>query len=276
VRIDRATTVKSVVQLLVALVVVSVATAHDRELSDEAMESFLRNAEVLRIEQMLPGSTYPMALELSSGEGVRRAAYKYRPGDLSETRDSSDEGDGSPAADSYLYEVAAYRIDRQLGLEMVPVAVIRDIHAEGAVIEWISDALPKQEFQAGGNPLEVSESLVEQEASMRLFDALILNEDRKPSDQLVTPANGKLHLLDHSRAFRPSSELPESFLEQPVSLSRRLLDRLIQLNSESLAELLEGLLTEGQIEAMLERRDKILEKVSSDRQRYGEAQVFRE
>ena len=87
---------------------------------------------------------------------------------------------------------------------------------------------------------------------MNLFDALILNEDRKESDQLITPEDWRLHLLDHSRAFQVGSEaLPPPSSLSPASLSRSLLQRLIELEAESLSELFEGLLTDAQIEALL-------------------------
>jgi len=251
----------------------AVAMVGEDELSDEAMESFLLDSEIVRVQQMLPGSTYPMAVELRMHGTVRKAVYKYRPADLPHTKDIAM---GVPLVDSYLYEVAAYRLDRALGLGMVPVAVIRDIHAEGAVIEWISDATTEKKLKESGDYPEESPPLIQQRDVMNLFDALILNEDRKESDQLITPEDWKLHLVDHSRAFPVSEEIPPGFLARPASLSRALLHRLIELDTESLTELLEGLLTDTQIEALLERRDKILEKINSDRQEYGDAEVFQD
>jgi hypothetical protein len=255
------------------LAVPALVMAGEDELSDEAMEIFLLDSEVVRVQQMLPGSTYPMAVELRMHGTVRKAVYKYRPADLPHTEDIAM---GVPLADSYLYEVAAYRLDRTLGLGMVPVAVIRDIHAEGAVIEWISDAFTEQQLRERGDYPEDSQPLIQQRDVMNLFDALILNEDRKGSDQLITPEDWKLHLVDHSRAFPVSEEIPPGFLVRPASLSRALLHRLIELDTESLPELLAGLLTDTQIEALLERRDKILGKINSDRQKYGDAKVFQD
>lgn len=243
------------------------------DLDDEAMESFLLDAEVVRVQQMLPGSTHPMAIDLNLYGTTRRAAYKYRPADLPHTGDIAKD---QPLPDSYLYEAAAYRLDRALDLRMVPVAVIREVHAEGSVIEWIENAVSVKDLRERKGYPGDPESLADQQEVMRLFDALILNLDRKPSDQLVTPADGKLHLLDHSRSFQLSTELPQAFLERPVSLPRALLPRLARLESESLSQLLEGLVTDSQIEAMLHRRDIILVKIGVDREKYGDAEVFQD
>lgn len=255
------------------LAVSSSAAEQEATSNDEEKESFLLNAEVVRVQQMLPGSTYPMAIELRGSGTVRRAAFKYRPADLPHTEDIAK---GQALPDSYLYEASAYRLDRELGIGMVPVAVIRDVHAEGAVIEWIEDATPVNKFGASGIEPDKLETLARQQAVMRLFDALILNEDRKESDQLFTTGDGKLHLLDHSRSFGVSDELPQAFLARPASLPRSLLRQLAFLNFESLSGLLEGLVTETQIRALLERRDRILEKISADREDYGDSAVFQD
>ncbi len=255
------------------LAVPAVALAGEDKLSDEAMESFLLDSEVVRVQQMLPGSTYPMAVELRMHGVVRKAVFKYRPADLPHTNDIAM---GVPLADSYLYETAAYRLDRALGLGMVPVSVIRDIHAEGAVIEWIEAATTEKDLRTSGDYPGAARSLIQQQAVMTLFDALILNKDRKDSDQLITPEDGQLHLVDHSRSFPVSGEIVPTFLAEPASLPRSLLHRLIQLDAESLGDLLGGLVTDAQIEAMLERRDKIVEKIGADREEYGDAQVFQD
>jgi hypothetical protein len=55
------------------------------------------------------------------------------------------EAEGS-SVDSYKHEIAAYRLDRALKLNMVPVAVIRIVKTEGAVIEWIPDSATEQQI----------------------------------------------------------------------------------------------------------------------------------
>ena len=247
---------------LLSLAATILVAAAEEELTDEAKERFLRTARVVRIQEMLPGSTGPMALDLGGGFG--KAVFKYRPADP----------DSPEAIDSYRHEVAAYRLDRSLGLEMVPVAVIRYIHSEGAVIEWISDASTEEELQEAGEFARISRRVSEQRALMVVFDALISNGDRKTSDQLITPEDGKLHLVDHSRAFQTTSELPAEFLSSPVRLSRSLLERLGGLDAGSLGERLGELLTDAQLVTLLERRDKIVAKVESDRRERGDSSVF--
>ncbi len=100
---------------------------------------------------------------------------------------------------------------------------------------------------------------------MNLFDALVLNLDRKESDQLVTTEDWNLHLIDHSRAFQTSTDLPDGFVSQPCHIPQSLERKLENLEAKPLAILFDGLLSKAQIEALLERRDKILDKIAADR-----------
>jgi hypothetical protein len=118
--------------------------------------------------------------------------------------------------------------------------------------------------------------LTRQRAVMVLFDALIQNVDRNLANQLWTPADWRLHLIDHSRGFRLWKDLPEEFAGAPASLPRALLAGLEGLEEESLAVGLERLVSRAQIKALLKRRDRILEKIASDRQQYGDAMVFQD
>ncbi len=82
---------------------------------------------------------------------------------------------------------------------------------------------------------------------MRLFDALIGNIDRNLGNQLVGRSDGKLHLIDHSRSFRVSRTLSDSFLIRSASLPRELYERLRLLDADALWEQLRGLISRQQL-----------------------------
>jgi hypothetical protein len=229
--------------------------------SDQATERFLLKAQVTRIHMVMTATTYPMSVDLERKGEVRRAVFKYGQSE-------------DPQLDRYQHEVAAYRLDRAMDLHMVPVAVLRNINADGAIIEWIEPSFTEMELRKQGELPFDPQRLADQKAVMAMFDALILNLDRKESDQLITPDDWNLRLIDHSRAFQVSTELPEGFLLHPCRLPRSMQSSLEKLEAKPLTILLDGLLTDSQIKAMLNRRDQILAKIEADRREMGDAAVF--
>lgn len=244
---------------LLGLLVASASRAAEPS-TDRSVERFLLKASVVQIRMVMSATTYPMSIDLERKREVRRALFKYTHRE-------------EPLRDSYLHEVAAYRLDRALDLQMVPVSVLREIKTPGALIEWVDSARSVEDLRAENDRRLDSRALRDQQAVMAVFDALISNPDRKASDQLVT-ADGRLHLIDHSKAFQTLAELPEEFVAHPCRLPKDMERRLAKLEAEPLTVLLEGLLDEGQIRAMLERRDQILDKIAADRTTLGEAAVY--
>lgn len=177
--------------------------------------------------------------------------------------------------DSYLYERAAYLLDRELGLNMVPVAVIREIRrGESAFVEFIDQASFERDSPHTPSGRERAE-LAREKAIMRLFDALIYNTDRNTQNLLVDDQNWRLYLIDHSRAFRQVSDLPEEgWVQTRARLSSELYERLKSLEEAPLVELLAGVLSEAQVRTLLARRDKIIQKIDDDRDEFGDGVVF--
>ena len=59
------------------------------------------------------------------------------------------EASGNGFADKFQHEVAAYRLDRMLGLNVVPVSVLRNLDGEmGSVQAYVEDAVDQQSATA--------------------------------------------------------------------------------------------------------------------------------
>ncbi len=225
---------------------------------DAALETFLKTADVVKIEDIGSGITRPKRLSLQKDGVSRRAAFKY----VDETFDSTVRIAGRLEMqfnDRYIYDVAAYRLDRLLEMDMVPVAVERTVDGTaGAVQDWIENAI--DEGRRVTEKLEPydAESFKRQTQVMRVFDALIYNADRNQGNILYTPGDWKLHLIDHTRAFRLGTGRPPGLVDVPLVIEPELRVRLAALNEEQLKSALGGLLSNAQIGAILKRRDKLL------------------
>ena len=250
------------------------SSATSFEEPDEVTEQCLSEGELLKKEETLDGVTRP-ELYLIECDGGRRHALVKRFHE--ERRGITRFSDGKwemNFSDSFRYERAAYLLDRELGLNMVPVAVVRKVgRSETGVIEWIEDAshVDQSPHQPSGGERA---ALAQQKAIMNLFDALICNTDRNLGNYLVDDSDWRLYLIDHSRAFRVVSELPDGFADNLIRVPRTLYKRLEQLNESSLTALLGDLLGAAQIESLLERRDRILRKLDRDRAKMGDEVVF--
>jgi hypothetical protein len=222
-------------------------------------EEFLKTAPIENIGDIPVGVTKPKRAFFAKGGLAGSAALKYLPSGIK-----------SGFWEAYKSEIAAYRLDRILGLDMVPPTVERRVGADLASLQlWVEDCkLLKDTDQS-----KVSGSLrwAKQVWRQRTFDNLIANIDRNAGNLLVD-AEWNLVLIDHSRAFA-SSTMP--FTKQMTRIDREFYERLKALDEETLMrELKPWVLTGGSVRDILKRRDKIVAQFDRLAHEKGEAAVF--
>ena len=238
-------------------------------------EAFLKTSEVVSKEQLSfgQGVTEPWRLTLRQGDVVRRALWK----DATGVRGGYLEG--------WRYEVAAYVVDKLIGLGMVPPTVTRAWEGRtGSCQLWIDgtalyrDQVKKPELAAEFH----SDRWQDTGYLAQFFDNLIGNEDRHPGNVLVTRDYLAI-LIDHSRTFRIGPSFTEAipFSEKTVApedlmrrLPRALVERTAALDETALRGALKGLLSEAEIRAVLARRELLLREVRRIVERFGEANVL--
>lgn len=229
-------------------------------MSDEDIEAFLGSAEVVESEELGMGVTRPLRLTLSQGDTTLRAVFK------SEDTDTSG-GTGTRAnfrlniADSYKNDIAAYRIDKFLGIDMVPVTVEREFDGRlGALQFWVENSISDLERREQNVPIYPLCDIQEQYDLMRILDILIYNEDRNQTNVLFDREWGTVRLIDHSRSFRTHRGRPPIYKDSRVRMPARLQQRLQALDRETLHNLVGDLLERKQLRALLKRRDEILKQ----------------
>jgi len=253
--------------ILVALVPAAVGAApvragdrtvdDGRSEQDLLLEAFLLEAEVVAIEEVGEGVTHPQRLTLRRGNAYARAIFK-----------TVDEFSVDPAytsvaestwADRYVNEVAAYRIDRLLGIGLVPVTVVRQVDGrKGSVQWWIEDAIDVRTAADIGYVTRDPQAYYQHQMAMVVLDEIIANIDRNPGNVLRTPGDDGFWLIDHSRAFRTRKSLSpwDAMWTHPVP--PEVVHRAERIDESTLAATVGDLLSRKQIRAMLVRRDRLL------------------
>ena len=131
--------------------------------------------------------------------------------------------------EAYKSEIAAYELDRLLGLDMVPVTLERRVEGNLASIQlWVEGCrlLKDVDQSACPRPMEWAKQVCRQ----RVFDNLIANIDRNAGNLLVD-GEWNLILIDHSRAFA-SNRMP--FEKEMTRIDRAFFERLKALDEPSL------------------------------------------
>jgi hypothetical protein len=262
----------------VAVAMATVFTVHARqEAADvyqgKAAEDFLLNAKVVSTRPLGEGVTRPYKVELELNGVTRSAVFKsidVRKAGVTVLADGSSDIDFQ---DSWQTEIAAYTIDRIIGLGLVPATVERRV-VDGKVgsLQWFVEVMSTEaeRLEQKQNPPDV-EDWNEQILTTRLFDQLIANVDRHLKNILVTK-EFKLRLIDHSRAFRVNRAPAKP--ELLTRFSRTLLDGLQKLEKKDLQKQVGKYLTSGQIDRLLSRRDAILALAKKRVAEKGEAEVL--
>jgi hypothetical protein len=228
-------------------------------LTDAEIEDLLANAEIVSIEDVGQGVTRPQKVTVRRGDVQISGLFKTESTPIEASR-RSQQNKLINVSDRWEHEVAAYRLDKLLGLNLVPVTVERTIDGQTGSLQFWIDGLVS-ELDREQKKLAASGwcSLSEQWPLMFVFDALIYNEDRTKQNMTYGGDNWMMYLIDASRAFRTNRGRPADIRKVELKLSPLLASRLEALDAESVSVQMRGLLERSQIQALMKRRDEILE-----------------
>jgi hypothetical protein len=219
-------------------------------------EAFLKDSKIERLEKVPVGVTAPRRGYFAAGGLAGSAVFKpLKP------------GRSSGYYESYKSEIAAYELDKMLGLGMVPPTVEKIAKSEvGSAQLWVEHCVLLKERDTSKAP-DVGR-WNRQVYRQRVFDDLIGNIDRNQGNLLIDP-EWNLILIDHSRAFTNTPLMPFPL----TRIDREFLQRLRSLTKDEVNARIGKLLPDGP-GPLIARRDRIVKQFDKMIKERGEAAVL--
>lgn len=204
----------------------------------EDLQILLENGEIVSREEDPTGRTI---VRVSDGKRTVGAIFMKRKGR------------------GFYPGVAAYRLDRMLELDMVPVTAPRKVgNTEGSLqflTERYSDEARRSASGRGGS---ANCPLTDQWEAMYVFDVLIYNEGRSMQRMMYDLSDWGLMLSEHDRAFASRKGRPKHLKTIPLEVTAGWREALSGLTDEALAEKLGDVLDKRRLKALAARRDELL------------------
>lgn len=230
--------------------------------SPAELEGFLRTARVMEtFKSDEKGRTAPWRAILDDGRVRRRAIFKY-----------VDRRRPHPFADSWRYELAAYEINKALGLTLVPPAVEREVDGLKGSLQIFVEGAPRIEDLLR-SPRRTENGRTERDLrACRVFENLVFNSCADDRDTYIDPADGHIFRVDFSSGFAPEARLlPDCEITRS---SRALYRALLAWDDLEMARLLAPYLDADERQALGKRRGLIVARIAALIREKGESAVL--
>ncbi len=239
----------------------------------ENIEKWLTVGDIIGSEEIGQGVTKPFRLFLKAGELELSGAWK------------NPTGMQGGFLEGWQYEIAAYHLDKLLGLNMVPPTVERIFdNKKGSLQYWISGTMSDEDLQRNSQKIPASHIFQWENRIYlrRAFDCIIANEDRTQQNVRYTK-DWRTILIDHSRSFRSTRKHTKRLvygkngLKEAVlfhRLPRKFVEKVKVLNFDLIKEAVGDYLTNREIEAILSRTQIFLKEVDELIKEKGQSTVL--
>ncbi len=225
------------------------------QLPEEQMLEFLSTAKVTGCEMLQRGVRHAEVCDLKGDDLHMRAVFltvDEKPGAV--------EDEPKSIARSWRNEIAAYRLDRYLELDLVPVTVERTIEGRtGSLQIWLESAVDLTLLQTY-NQMHLIQGLERPILVAQAFSAWMDVYGRHDAGKMLLPQDRRIAIADSTKAFSASHELNPEAIPDPcpsIPPDRELFLRSI--TAEKIQQVVGPYLDDEQIGALIVRRDKLLD-----------------
>jgi len=157
--------------------------------------------------------------------------------------------------------MAAYKLDLMLSLDLVPATVIRDVGRKSGTLQYLPAARKTETERIASNgggsawcPLK------RQWNSMYIFDALTFTVARTQASMLYSPDNWQLFSMIYDDSFRNSKGRPPYLKNISLKITPSWVNALKELSDERLQSELGDVLGKRELSALRKRRDGLIKE----------------
>jgi hypothetical protein len=226
-------------------------------------EEFMETADIVKWDQ--PWSEHeavnkPFLLTLEKDGITAKAVWKNPQGWIGGYQEN------------WEWEVAAYRLDKLVGINMVPPTIIRRFQTKMGSCQLFIEHMMTFKEKAAKNiavPAQYVDQWNKATYLQRAWDNLIANTDRHQNQVLITH-DWRMILIDHSRTFSTRKKYREKLIfdenhsEGPrvmKMLPAHIYNNLKNLTTDSIREAADRSLNKNEIKDILCRRDLIIKRI---------------
>lgn len=161
-------------------------------------------------------------------------------------------------------QLAAYRLDRMLALDLVPATVARQVDGTDGTLQFLPQRTANESQRAAaGQGIGAWCLLPKQWNSMYIFDVLIHHRGRSPTDMRYGTGDWGLLLTGNGETFDTNRGKPRYLDKAPLRIGPAWVTALESLTDERLAAELGDVLDRRRITALGKRRDLLLAEAAA-------------
>jgi hypothetical protein len=225
------------------------------DMSEAEIIAFLQSATITSAKNTKHGRTKPFQVTLEKNAKQLKAVFKYF--DSKPFTESKRWNDKSAYSDRYQYDIAAYRVDRMLNLNLVPITVEREYKGQkGVLVLWVDDLISELDINQQKLRLNKICNKSDEDNLLNTFDYLVRNTDRNQSNTLYNQHTGQIWFIDHTRAFSNKVHRQEFLRKKTITAPQGFIDAINKIERQQLNELRPWLHVK-QVNALWQRMKRI-------------------